>query len=88
MCGGNAPPHRLQTRSACGGKDEGDPTPEVELVFGPIFSPHRPQYLEFSGSGAEQRGHGNMFVSSPALTRTNDLPPQRPQNFTPSANLE
>ena len=56
--------------------------------FGVMFSPHRPQKREFSGSGAEHLGHGTMLLASPALTRTNERPPHRPQNFTPSANLE
>ena len=53
-----------------------------------MLSPHLPQNLEFSGSGAAHRGHGNMFADSPALTSANDRPPHRPQNFTPSANLD
>jgi len=53
-----------------------------------MFKPQRPQNLEFSGSGVAQRGHGKVFAVSPGLTRTNERPPHRPQNFTPSANRE
>jgi len=53
-----------------------------------MFNPHRPQNLDPSGSGAEHRGQGNVAAASPALTSTNERPPQRPQNFTPSANRE
>ena len=53
-----------------------------------MLSPQRPQNLEFSGSDVEQRGHGNVFRVSPALTITNERPPHRPQNFTPSAKRD
>jgi len=53
-----------------------------------MFRPQRPQNLEFSGSGEEQRGHGKLPAVSPVLTTPNDRPPQRPQNFTPSAKRE
>ncbi len=55
---------------------------------GTMFSPQRPQNLELAGKGDEHRGQGNEPGASPILTRTNERPPQRPQNFTPSANLE
>ncbi|HMJ08517.1 MAG TPA: hypothetical protein VK468_05905, partial [Pyrinomonadaceae bacterium] len=53
-----------------------------------MLKPHRPQNREFSGSGVEQRGHGNEFGISPGLTSENEWLPQRPQNRTPSANLD
>ena len=53
------------------------------------MSPQRPQNLEFSGSGDEHRGHGNVLDgASPALTSMKERLPQRPQNFTPSANFD
>src|SRR5215211_7828362 len=93
MCGGKAPLQRRQTRSARGGNCDGFVTnPAGWLTFngapGPILKPHRPQNLECCGSGLEQRGHGNESGDSPGLTRVNDRLPQRPQNFTPSANRE
>ena len=56
--------------------------------FCPIFKPQRPQNLENGGSFAEQRGHGKLSESSLSLISLNERFPQRPQNFTPSANLE
>ena len=56
--------------------------------FGPMFNPHRPQNLEFSGKGDEHRGHGNVLAVSAGLTRVKERPPHRPQNFTPSAKRE
>jgi hypothetical protein len=53
-----------------------------------ILNPHRPQNLEFCGNGVEHRGHGNAPTLSPGLTTTKERLPQRPQNFTPSANRE
>ena len=53
-----------------------------------MLRPQRPQNLEFCGGGAEQRGHGKPFCISPGLTNTNERPPHRPQNFTPSAKRE
>jgi hypothetical protein len=53
-----------------------------------MFKPQRPQNLEFSGRGEEHRGQGNVFPVSPGLISTNERPPQRPQNFTPSAKRE
>jgi hypothetical protein len=94
ICGGNAPPHRRQTRSACGG--DACATPEVNPTgranegddAAGMLKPQRPQNLEFCGSGVEHRGHGKLFCISPGLTRTNDRPPHLPQNFTPSAKRE
>ena len=74
-------------RSACGGSEVGDENPD-EPDFGAMFKPHRPQKREFSGSGEEHLGHGNIFVESPAVTTAKDRPPHRPQNFTPSAKRE
>ena len=62
--------------------------PEFNCAVGPMLSPHRPQNLECCGSWFEQRGHGNEPGDSPGLTTTNERPPQRPQNLTPSANRE
>ena len=58
------------------------------MAGGGRFSPQRPQNLELRGNAAAQRGHGNVSAASPGLTRTNERPPQRPQNFAPSANRE
>ena len=53
-----------------------------------MFNPHRPQNLEFSGKGDEHRGQGNVLAVSAGVTRVNERPPHRPQNFTPSAKRE
>lgn len=57
-------------------------------VLGAMFNPHRPQNLEFSGRGDAQRGQGNVLAVSAGVTSVNERPPQRPQNFTPSAKRE
>jgi hypothetical protein len=88
MCGGYAPPQRRQTRSAWGGSEAGVTAAPLGYDFGTMLSPHRPQNLEFSGSGDEHLGHGNIFDESPAVTTVNDRLPHRPQNFTPSAKRE
>jgi len=53
-----------------------------------ILSPQRPQNFELFGKGVEHLGQGKVPVLSPGLTTTNERLPQRPQNFTPSANRE
>lgn len=59
------------------------------IIAGVILSPQRPQKREFAGSGDEHRGHGKVpGGASPGLTRTNERLPHRPQNRTPSANLD
>jgi len=86
--------HRRQIRSACGGGFDGKLCKyPIGWLFpivtpGAIFSPHRPQKREFSGSKFEHRGHGKEFGDSPALTRLKERLPQRPQNLTPSAKRE
>jgi len=52
------------------------------------LSPQRPQNREFSGRVEEHRGQGKVVPPSPGLIRTNEFPPHRPQNFTPSAKRE
>ena len=61
---------------------------EIVAEFVAIARPHRPQNFEFAGNVFEHRGQGNPSEASPALISVNDLLPQRPQNFTPSANRE
>ena len=88
ILGGYAPPQRRQIRSAWGGKLRPGIDDEGCDGLGAIFSPQRPQNLEFSGRGTEHLGHGNDRPVSPGLTTANERPPHRPQNFTPSANRE
>jgi len=91
MWAGKALEQRRHTRSACGGTDR--LAVEVKLtgrendgdVVGVMLRPQRPQKREFWGSGVEHRGHGKFEAASPGLTSVKLLPPQRPQNLTPSA---
>ena len=53
-----------------------------------IFSPQRPQNLEFSGNDAEHLGQGYVEPETPGLTNENEPPPHRPQNLTPSAKRD
>src|SRR6476620_2207612 len=91
MWAGNAVPQRWHTRSACGGTDRicDEAMLAVLAIWGCVcrgmLSPQRPQNLEFAGRVEEHRGQGKVVPPSPGLTRTNEFPPQRPQNLTPSA---
>ena len=60
----------------------------LPVGFGVIFNPHRPQKRDRSGNSAEHLGQGDVLAESDSVIRTNERPPHRPQNLTPSANRE